>query len=175
MSSPISRHFPIFYSATSQILRLSLVFLLLLSLSVDSFSRGSPESACEEDMRPRHGFATQVFRISDFLHFWKRVAKHETWVWAQNRLSAWRVIYLCKHGVVSWNICLHFFSWLTWTGGQICVHILFCLNARTLTDWRRLTTCRLFCGKRQSSTLWLSSLGSFEGNHLDINIDKKSK
>merc|ERR1712107_658094 len=25
----------------------------------DSFSRGSPESACEEDMRPRHGFATQ--------------------------------------------------------------------------------------------------------------------
>jgi len=38
---------------------LSLVFLLLLSLSVDSFSRGAPESACEEDMRPRHGFATQ--------------------------------------------------------------------------------------------------------------------
>merc|ERR1719150_1690714 len=59
MSSPISRHFPIFYSPTSQILRLSLVFLLLLSLSVDSFSRGAPESACEEDMRPRHGFATQ--------------------------------------------------------------------------------------------------------------------
>merc|ERR1719150_2510740 len=59
MSSPISRHFPIFYSPTSQILRLSLVFLLLLSLSVDSFSRGSPEPACEEDMRPRHGFATQ--------------------------------------------------------------------------------------------------------------------
>ena len=99
-----------------------------------------------------------------FSHFWKRVAKHETWVWAQNRLSTWRVIYLCKHGFVSWNICLHFFSWLTWSGGRICAHILFCLNARTLTDWRRLTTCRLFCGKRQSSTLWLSSLGSFVGN-----------
>merc|ERR1719209_296028 len=39
---------------------LSFVFLLLHSLSVDSFSRGSPESACEEDMRPRHGFATQA-------------------------------------------------------------------------------------------------------------------
>jgi len=39
---------------------LSFVFLLLHSLSVDSFSRGSPEAACEEDMRPRHGFATQA-------------------------------------------------------------------------------------------------------------------
>ena len=167
MSSPISRHFPIFYSPTSQILRLSLVFLLLLSLSVDSFSRGAPESACEEDMRPRHGFATQVFRISDFHisgHLEIRVAKHETWVWAQNRLSTWRVIYLCKHGFVSWNICLHLFPWPTLAGGRICVHILFCLNATTLTGWWRLMTCRLFCGKRQSNTLWLSSLGSFVGN-----------
>ena len=61
MCSPISWHFSnIVLSSIFQLPRLSFVFLLLHSLSVDSFSRGSPESACEEDMRPRHGFATQV-------------------------------------------------------------------------------------------------------------------
>jgi hypothetical protein len=38
-------------------------WLLLHCLSLaHGFSRGAPEGACEEDMKPRHGFATQVGR-----------------------------------------------------------------------------------------------------------------
>ena len=98
--------FPILTSDTFQPSRLSFVFLLLHSLSVDSFSRGSPESACEEDMRPRHGFATQVpfprnwLILSSFLWF----NMHDQTLslnFGENGLSTWRVIYLANTS--SWS------------------------------------------------------------------------
>ena len=42
---------------------------------------------------------------------------------------------LCIHKFVNWSICLNLFSLAVWATPRICLHFLFCLTTRTLTDW----------------------------------------
>ena len=93
MCFPISRHFP---TVDFHLSRLSFVFLLLHSLSVDSFSRGSPESACEEDMRPRHGFATQV-------PFYLELCT-QTFPWYDMRDQRGNLNFGVKWGLPTWGV-----------------------------------------------------------------------
>ena len=117
---------------------------------MDSFSRGSPESACEEDMRPRHGFATQVpfprnwLILSSFLWF----NMHDQTLslnFGENGLSTWRVIYLHRQTQVrEVKYFAQFVFPPVWATPRICLHFLFCLTTGTLTDWAGVMTSRLF-------------------------------